>query len=168
VEALTGEEIVSFASIFVSPLFGPRELEELFSRIKARGCTLCADMTRCKNGETARDMAGALQYVDYLFPNEEEAALLTGKDSPEAAAAELVKCGAGQVVMTLGSQGCLCKGRQGTLRFPPSPAERVVNTNGAGDAFAGGFLRGLSLSLPLEECVHLAADTARDHLEGLS
>lgn len=36
---------------------------------------------------------------------------------------------------------------------PPIPKERIVDTNGAGDAFVGGFLAQLARGLPLAECV---------------
>lgn len=50
-------------------------------------------MTKRKNHETVEEMAPALRYVDYLFPNAEEAMLLTGRDTVEEAAESLWKTG---------------------------------------------------------------------------
>lgn len=160
VDELTGEEIVSFASLFVSPCFGVEELEELFSRIKARGCTLCADMTRRKNGERAGDMAPALKWVDVLFANLEEAALLTGEETPEGAAAELLRCGAGNVVVKLGARGGYYAGKEGEFFFPACPVPRAVDTTGAGDTFAGAFLHALAGGRSIKDCLPFAAAAA--------
>ena len=159
-EKLTGEEIVSFASLFVSPCFGVRELEELFGRIKAKGCTLCADMTRRKNGETAEDMAPALRWLDVLFANEEEAVLLTGKATPEAAAQCLHACGVSHVVVKLGKRGGFYAGEEGSFAFPACPARATVDTTGAGDTFAGSFLHALSRGEELRSCLAFAAAAA--------
>ncbi len=42
-------------------------------------------MTKRKKGETLEDMAEAFSYIDYLFPNDEEAMLLTETESVEEA-----------------------------------------------------------------------------------
>ena len=63
-------------------------------------------MTKRKKNETASDLACALQYVDYLFPNDEEAMLLTGKDTVEEAAEVLRDSGAGTVAVKCGRRGC--------------------------------------------------------------
>ena len=41
--------------------------------------TITADMIMPRLGETLDDIAGALQYVDYFFPNYDEACLMTGR-----------------------------------------------------------------------------------------
>lgn len=158
-ERLTGEEIVSFASLFVSPCFGIPETAELFRAIKAKGCTLCADMTRRKNGETAEEMAPVLQFVDLLLANEEEAALLTGERTPEAAAARLHSCGAKTVLVKLGAKGGYWVGAHGEGCFPAVPA-RAVDTTGAGDTFAGALLHALSRGEPWQDCLRFAAAAA--------
>ena len=63
-------------------------------------------MTKRKNGETTDDVAEALRHLDYLFPNDAEAMLLTGKDTVEDAAADLRRVGVGTVVVKCGSRGC--------------------------------------------------------------
>ena len=54
-------DIFCMASIFVSPILGAEELEELFGECKRRGMLVCADMTRPKNGETVEAMGKALR-----------------------------------------------------------------------------------------------------------
>ncbi|MBE6036355.1 MAG: carbohydrate kinase family protein [Clostridiales bacterium] len=151
-----GAEILSFASIFVFPLLGPAELETIFRAAKEKGLTVCADMTKRKKGETSADLAQALRYVDYLIPNDEEAMLLTGADSPEEAAEALLQAGVGTVIVKCGSRGALVKTGERTFWAPAETGVRCVDTTGAGDSFTGGFLYGLSQGLPLEDCMKQA------------
>ncbi len=81
--------------------------------------------------------------VDFLFPNEVEARLLTGETDPARAAARLHERGAGTVVLKLGAAGCFlytAKLQESILAYPVA---RVADTIGAGDAFCGGFLAGI-------------------------
>ncbi|HEY6762843.1 MAG TPA: PfkB family carbohydrate kinase [Baekduia sp.] len=76
-----------------------------------------------------------------LLPNLDEARALTGRDDPEEAARALVAAAdAGEVVVTLGAGGALWTDGTDVVRVP-APAlgtGGVVDTTGAGDAFAAG------------------------------
>lgn len=74
--------------------------------------------------------------------NGAEARLLTGEQDLEAAAAALVDAGARHVVITLGPDGAMLRGAE--RADAPGVAAKVVNTTGAGDAFAGALLAALS------------------------
>lgn len=148
--------IFCLASMFVSPFLGGREMAELFGRVKKQGYCVCADMTKCKNGETAEDIREALAQVDYLFANEEEAALITGKEKPEDMAERLAQCGVGTVLIKCGARGCYVKGKELSGQFPALPGVNCVDTTGAGDSFAAGFICGLAEGRTLAECIHLA------------
>lgn len=148
--------ILSFASIFVFPLFKTGELETLFRQAKAQGITVCADMTKRKNGETLEDLSPALRHVDYLFPNAEEAILLTGEKSVEDAAEALFRAGVGTVVIKCGADGCYVRNADGAFRHAAEKAERCIDTTGAGDSFVGGFICGLAEERPPEDCLRLA------------
>ena len=132
--------IFCFASMFVSPHIGPAELAALFCSLKEQGVTVCADMTKRKNGETAEQLAPALQYVDFLFGNEEEIRLLTGKETVEEGAEVLECAGAGQVTVKCGSRGCYVRSRDVRGRIPAEAEVNCVDTTGAGDTFAGYFI----------------------------
>lgn len=154
-------DIVSFASIFVSPVLDIPAMERVFRRVKARsGRILAADMTKAKRGERLEDLKGALSYVDYVFPNEEEAALLTGERDPYINARLFVEAGASCAVLKCGSRGCvICTGDE-LFEIPAYPVERAVDTTGAGDCFAAGFLWGLSEGFALADCGRLACAAA--------
>jgi ribokinase len=72
---------------------------------------------------------------DLLLPNAREAAVLTGSADPEEAARAL----GGEVVVKLGAEGALWTDGSSVVRVPAEPAA-VVDTTGAGDAFAAGLL----------------------------
>ena len=148
--------IVCFASMFVFPLMKAEEMAAVFRQAKEQGILVCADMTKRKNGESTADVAQALQYVDYLFPNDAEAILLTGKESVEEAALDLLSAGVGTVVIKCGAKGCYIRTREREFWVGPQKSVTCVDTTGAGDSFVGGFLYGLSNNLPLEECARIA------------
>lgn len=145
-------KIVCFASIFVFPRIGAKELACIFAQAKRQNKIVCADMTKCKNGETAEEMAEAFSYIDYLLPNDEEAMLLTGKETVPLAAEALLNMGVGNVVVKCGKDGCLVMNREESYRVPGKTGVSCVDTTGAGDSFAAGFIFALSKGLPLREC----------------
>ena len=149
-------EILCFASMFVFPQMKAAEMAEVFRAAKEQGILVCADMTKRKNGESTDDVAEALQYIDYLFPNDAEAMLLTGKTTVEEAAADLRRVGVGTVVVKCGPKGCYITNAQGSFWVPAEANVPVVDTTGAGDSFVGGFLYALSQDLPLVECARTA------------
>ncbi len=144
--------VACFASLFVSPKIGPGEMEILFSQIKAQGKILCADLTKCKQGETLADLAPALRYVDYLFPNAEEACLLTGMSTPEAAAEAFLSAGVSHVIIKSGAKGCYVRDASTFAWVSPEAAGPIVDSTGAGDSFAAGFLNALLEDEPILTC----------------
>ncbi len=88
-------------------------------------------------------------YVDIVFANEEEAKAFTGK-GPEEALDELAGICKIAVVKT-GKDGSMVKSGDKKYSIPAIEA-KVVDTNGAGDIYAAGFLYGLSQEWPLEKC----------------
>jgi adenosine kinase len=67
------------------------------------------------------------------------------------------------VVFTQGSKETIVASEGTVHRFPvePLPRELLVDTNGAGDAFVGGFLSQLLHHRPLHDCVHAGNYAAR-------
>ncbi|AVX90058.1 MULTISPECIES: ribokinase [Pseudomonas] len=86
--------------------------------------------------------------IDYLIPNESEAAALSGLpvdslEAAESAAGQLIAMGAGKVIITLGAQGSLFANGKGFEHFP-APKVKAVDTTAAGDTFVGGFAAALA------------------------
>jgi ribokinase len=99
---------------------------------------------------------GVLELVDYLIPNEIEAAMLTGV-SPQGAdaqalAAALQKLGSDNVIITLGSKGVHAALYGGDFSFPAEVVQ-AVDTTAAGDTFIGGFVAGLASGMDEAEAI---------------
>lgn len=149
-------EILCFASIFVFPEIKTAELVQIFSQAKKQGIIVCADMTKRKCGETLEDMKEAFSYIDYLMPNEEEACLLTGEADAEHAAEKLILAGVKYVIVKCGKRGCLVKTAQESYMVPAKSGVNCIDTTGAGDSFAAGFISALSEKKTLRECAEFA------------
>ena len=87
------------------------------------------------------------EYVDILFANEEEAFSLTGKDPEKAVLTISDMCSI--AVVKLGARGSLIKTGDRLIRIDAIPA-KSIDTTGAGDIYASGFLYALSENLDLE------------------
>ena len=81
-----------------------------------------------------------LTMVDVVVLNEEEAHFLSGKNNPVDAAAELLQL-TPLVVIKRGGNGALAQARGSALVQIPAVDVEVVDTTGAGDAFAAGFIK---------------------------
>ena len=102
--------------------------------------------------------------VDVIFCNSEEARLFTGKKQLTAAIRALMDHCDLAVVTDGANDTCICERQSDdSLEFtpitPPTVAE-IIDTNGAGDNFAGAFLYALSQHYSSRECGDLAAEVA--------
>lgn len=149
-------KILCFASIFVFPKIGADELLRIFAQAKRQGITVCADMTKCKYGETLEEMKEAFSYIDYLMPNEEEACLITGQSDTENAAKSFIKAGVKNVIIKCGKRGCLVMNKYESYIVSTKENACCIDTTGAGDSFAAGFICALSEGKSLKECAQFA------------
>jgi sugar/nucleoside kinase (ribokinase family) len=94
--------------------------------------------------------------VDILLANEHEACELTGQSDTQAALAVLART-CPVVAVTRGQHGALVTDGTETVAVPAEPVADVVDTTGAGDLFAAGFLLGLARGRPLRDCGRLGA-----------
>lgn len=98
--------------------------------------------------------------VDLMFCNREEAELLTGESDAEAAAKALL-AQAKTVAITLGKDGALIMDQQRQVHIPGVEV-KAIDTNGAGDMFAGAMLYGLTKGLSLADAGRLASHAAAE------
>ncbi len=96
------------------------------------------------------------QYVDILIANEDEARAFTGH-ADEAAALRTLNAQAELAVVKLGARGSLIGCGDQIITVPVHGEGQVVDTTGAGDLWASGFLYGLVQGLPLTRCGELAS-----------
>ena len=103
---------------------------------------------------------GALKDLDYFVPNESEAETITGRpvknvEDAKKCAEQLVAGGIRRVIITLGANGSLLAGSDGSEQVPPFPVNSVDST-GAGDAFIGSFAVFLAEGVAEKEAVRRA------------
>ena len=100
-----------------------------------------------------------LTMVDVVVLNEEEAHFLSGKNNPVDAAAELLQL-TPLVVIKRGGNGALAQARGSALVQIPAIDVEVVDTTGAGDAFAAGFIKGWIAKNELVDSLQSGAELA--------
>ena len=154
--ALTQARVCCLASLFVSPMLSLSDTEALLGRVKAMGLIVCADTTRPKRGETVDALGGVLSKIDYFFPNLAEAVAITGRDDPDAIADALLGAGVRHVILKLGEKGCLAASAQAREYVPGFAVPRCVDTTGAGDTFAAGFISALMEGRDMLSCAEWA------------
>jgi len=99
--------------------------------------------------------------VDILFGNEDELLSLYEVDSLEAGIAA-VRLDSELAVITMGAQGCVIITPDDVITAPAQPVDQVLDTTGAGDLFAAGFLYGFTRDRSLHECATLGAIAAAE------
>jgi Sugar kinases, ribokinase family len=142
---------VSLASLFCSKLKDSKTVLQVLKTAKDNKLITFADMVPMAAGESLEDISGALQYLDYFLPNLEEAEMLTGLENWDEMADSLLSYGVKNVVIKLGKEGCLIKNREERFLIPAFPA-RAIDTTGAGDNFAAGFISAVLDGSELKDC----------------
>jgi sugar/nucleoside kinase (ribokinase family) len=99
--------------------------------------------------------------IDILFANHVELAALTGEDDFEAGLAALAPK-VPLLVVTRSEHGAVAVSSGQRTDVAAEPVARVVDTTGAGDLFAAGFLFGHVTGRPVRECLTLGAVAAAE------
>jgi adenosine kinase len=104
--------------------------------------------------------------VDLIFANEAELHSLY-QTADFDTAVKALRADIGAAVVTRSEKGCLVISREGTEAVPAFPVERVVDTTGAGDLFAAGFLSGLARGADDRVCGGIGALAAAEVIQHL-
>ena len=123
---------------------------------KEEGLQVCLDMASYNVVEAERDFFDQLivKYVDIVFANESEALAYTGKAPHEALEEIASKCSI--AVVKTGKEGSLVKKGTEVIQLLSCPVDNVLDTTGAGDFYAAGFMYGLPCGYSLEKCVQIS------------
>jgi len=128
---------------------------EPMRRARAAGLTVSVDTGWAADGRWMDVLAPALPFTDLLFVNEDEAFMLTQSREPGEVARALRANGATDIVLKLGGRGSILFHGAERIAAPAYPAT-VVDTTGAGDCFAAGFLAALHRNLSYREALRVA------------
>ncbi len=152
---ITGDDLAGFTHAHVEGylLFNPDLLDAILTAADGQNVTVSLDLGSYEVVDAARDiLPGILRdHVDIVFANEEEASHFTGRDDLREALDELSElCEVAAVKM--GKDGSLLKQGDESISVPSLDVDTVLDTTGAGDYWAAGFLRGHLNGLPLVTC----------------
>lgn len=147
---------IILGSLFRAPFNDPEIIHSIVSEARANDVLIFAD-TKMPNFRrlSLEDISDSLPLIDYITPNEDEAAFYTGQDSPESMADALIRLGSRNVIIKRGADGCYfrsiekdaadisCDGVEehdrGISLSVPAFNLGTVDATGAGDNFIAGF-----------------------------
>lgn len=124
---------------------------------KEAGLQICIDLASYNIIEEDHDFFAMLinKYVDIVFANEEEAKAFTGKEPEEALNDIAQMCSI--AIVKCGSKGSILKKGTEKIHAEALPVQKVIDTTGAGDYFAAGFLYGLTCGYSMDKCAKIGS-----------
>lgn len=150
---------IDFVHIEGYLLFNPELAKRVLKTAKEAACKVSLDLGSFEVVAAAGDGLKDLleNYVDYVFSNEDEVKAFTGSDDPEEGLKKLGEyCEV--AVVNLGAKGSLlCENGGPPLFVSAFEAKNVIDTTGAGDYWAAGFIWGILAGMSLEEAAKLGA-----------
>ncbi len=139
-------------------LFNPDLMTSVLNATKAAGTTVSLSLGSFEVVNAARDsLPGILEaHVDMVFANEDEARAFAGTEDLAAALIEMGRY-CRTVAITLGGDGAMILHDGETHIAPAVSVSQVVDTTGAGDLWAAGFLFGMLNGHPVPVAAHFGA-----------
>jgi sugar/nucleoside kinase (ribokinase family) len=134
-------------------------VEKALKIAKSKGLKISLDLASYNVVDANRDFLQHIikEYIDIVFANEEEAKSLTGLEPEWALRAIARLCDI--AVVKFGAKGSAVK-RGNELARASAVKANAIDTTGAGDLYASGFLYGLMNDWSLKKCVELGSITA--------
>ncbi|MFN3308838.1 MAG: carbohydrate kinase family protein [Anaerolineales bacterium] len=150
-------KLLHIAGFFVLPGLLDDQLVGFLRKVRQIGWIVTLDVVNSKRYWRPEYLFSCLGEVDVFLCNKVESAKLTGKDVIQDAAGSLIGAGAKAVVIKAGGQGCYVHSSGKAEMIPVQPVN-VVDTTGAGDAFAAGLIAALVRGKDLHEACWQAND----------
>jgi sugar/nucleoside kinase (ribokinase family) len=122
--------------------------------------TLSDSFVIARHGDDFRALIDAGE-IDVLFANEHELAALTGEDDFETGLAQLAPK-VPTLVVTRSEKGAVAMSGGARAQVLAEPVKQVVDTTGAGDMFAAGFLHARVSGMRLDQCLRAGAICAAE------
>ena len=156
-------QIDDFAGIAITHiegylLFNPALMTAVLNSAKEAGSLVSLDLGSYEVVEASNDILPGLleEYVDIVYANEDEAKRFCGEDDPKHGLMSLASV-CRTAVVNMGADGSLITDGDETIEVAAIPVKRVVDTTGAGDYWAAGFLYGRINGQPLGVCGQIGA-----------
>ncbi len=135
-------------------LFNDELMTAVFKAAKSAGCSISLDLASFETVNTTRQILPEIlrDYVDIVFANEEEAHALIGPGENDEDMARYLAGLCDIAVLKIGARGSYIGRNDTVYKIDPIPVEQVIDTTGAGDLWAAGFLYGWSRQRDLTDC----------------
>lgn len=105
------------------------------------------------SGDCGKAINELAKLCEIFVPNDDDIVTLCGTENPEKAAEHYLSLGTKKIVITLDKKGAYFKSAKESGYAPTFRADKVVDTTGAGNAFAAGLISGVIEDMPLAEAV---------------
>ena len=141
-------------------------IESAMRTAKAQGLKVAIDLASFNVVEENLDFLRRItrKYVDIVFANEDEAKVFSGEQEP-INALQYISEMCSLAVVKIGMKGALIKHGAEVIHVGIMAAAKRVDTTGAGDFYAAGFMHGLCEGLSLRQCGTIGAITAGKVIE---
>lgn len=149
---IRGAKWLHIAGTLLMPGFDGAPLAGVLRKARKLGIKTCVDTVYDATGQWMKLIAPCLPHMDVFMPSYEEARAIAGKEEPADIAEVFLRRGVPAAVIKLGEKGCYIRTKERETRLPAVPVARVVDTTGAGDSFAAGFVYGLAQGWSLDRC----------------
>lgn len=146
--------IIHFAAPELLGSFWPEGTAAAARRFRSGGQVISLDTFVTPASRAIEEHRALLELVEIAMPNEEEARLITGRDRVPDMARYLLDSGVKVAVIKRGERGAVAATRDEYHEIQTERV-RVVDTCGAGDNFAGGFLAAYLRRLSLADCTRI-------------
>jgi 2-dehydro-3-deoxygluconokinase len=165
-DRLTGADLVCLSgiSLAILPDEARSEVIGLLASLKGRVARIAFDANVRQAlwrdlGAARMAIAPMIRIADILRASCDDAALLYGATEPKLQLEAFRAAGARETALTLGGEGCLVATEDGEIALP-TPAVKIKDTSGAGDAFTGVYLAARLSGAAAVEAAHAALNVA--------
>ena len=147
--------ILHVAGAFLMPGFDGEPTAEVLKQAQEWGITTSLDTAWDSKGSWMNTLEPCLRHLDIFMPSIEEARMITRREEPSEIAELLLSYGIGTVALKMGEQGSYIRTSDWEA-FVPIYKVDAIDATGAGDAFAAGFLAGVSKGWHYKKAAKLA------------
>jgi len=149
-------KLLHVAYAFLMPKLDGEPTVDILRRAKSRGVVTSLDTVWDAKGRWLEVLEPYFEHLDVFLPSYEEARRISGRDEPVDIASFFLDYGIGTVGIKMGEAGCYVRRGKDEVRMPRFVIPEVVDTTGAGDCWAAGFLTGLARGWDLEKTARFA------------
>lgn len=151
-------DVFHFAGFFLLSGILDLSLIDVLRSLKSKGTLISLDIQQTERLSDPSLLWSLLSYIDIFLCNRMEATQISGKSKNKDASNYLHDKGAKTVIIKLGENGCFVSDVGVQYQLEP-PKVHVVDTTGAGDAFAAGLLSGILSGKNLQDACTQANST---------